>query len=369
MLELDSRIPRVRISSQSLPVSASINASSDQVKILNRYPQSALIKVCYSWLVKPFASRGQYYYAANTPFPNTEVSVLGRIPFPNTEVSVLGRVSFPNTEVSVLGRVSFPNTGVSVLGRIPFPRHRSVSTWTHTLSQHRSVSTWTYTLSQHRSVSTGMQHHKFQIMSLDSLPRIGVRIRTAFPNTEVSVPGRSTFITVQKETLQDVAVNTLTGYSYRIHWMSVLQESGDSTQHITSVKPVNDRDRLDTDTLSQHRSVSTWRHSLSQHRSVSTWTRTLSQHRSVSTWTCTLSQHRSVSTQAPKCQYTDTLSQHRSVSTGMQHHISQIMSLGSLPWIGVRMQHPFPTPKCQYRRSAPSSQSKKRLYRMWRSTR
>jgi hypothetical protein len=54
--------------------------------------------------------------------------------------------------------------------------------------------------------------------------------------------------------------------------MSVLQESGDSTQHITSVKPVNDKDRLDTDTLSQHRSVSTWRHSLSQHRSVSTWT-------------------------------------------------------------------------------------------------
>merc|ERR1712220_31123 len=112
--------------------------------------------------------------------------------------------------------------------------------------------------------------------------------------------------------------------------MSVLQESGDSTQHITSVKPVNDKDRLDTGTLSRHRSVST---------------------------------------QAPKCQYTDTLSQHRSVSTGMQHHISQIMSLGSLPWIGVRMQHPFPTPKCQYRRSAPSSQSKKRLYRMWRSTR
>merc|ERR1712242_604664 len=111
----------------------------------------------------------------------------------------------------------------------------------------------------------------------------------------------------------------------------MLQESGDSTQHITSVKPVNDRDRLDTDTLSQHRSVSTWRHSLSQHRSVSTWTHTLSRHRSVSTWTCTLSQHRSVgtwtrtlsqhrsvSTQAPKCQYTDTLSQHRSVSTGMQ---------------------------------------------------
>merc|ERR1712142_113857 len=125
MLELDSRIPRGRISSQSLPVSASINASSDQVKILNRYPQSALIKVCYSWLVKPFASRGQYYYAANTPFPNTEVSVLGRIPFPNTEVSVLGRVSFPNTEVSVLGRIPFPNTEVSVLGRIPSQTRRA----------------------------------------------------------------------------------------------------------------------------------------------------------------------------------------------------------------------------------------------------
>merc|ERR1711879_754150 len=85
-----------------------------------------------------------------TPFPNTEVSVLGGTPFPNTEVSVLGRIPFPNTEVSVLGRVSFPNTEVSVLGRIPFP------------------------------------------------------------NTEVSVLGRSTFITIQKETLQHVAVNALT---------------------------------------------------------------------------------------------------------------------------------------------------------------
>merc|ERR1712142_1448308 len=170
MLELDSRIPRVRISSQSLPVSASINASSDQVKILNRYPQSALIKVCYSWLVKPFASRGQYYYAANTPFPNTEVSVLGRIPFPNTEVSVLGRVSLPNTEVSVLGRVSFPNTEVSVLGRIPFPRHRSVSTQAPKCQ-------YTDTLSQHRSVSTGMQHYQTQIISLGSLPWIGVRMQ------------------------------------------------------------------------------------------------------------------------------------------------------------------------------------------------
>merc|ERR1712242_624715 len=62
-----------------------------------------------------------------TPFPNTEVSVLGGIPFPNTEVPVLGRVPFPNTEVSVLGRVPFPNTEVSVLGRqsvsalTPFP--------------------------------------------------------------------------------------------------------------------------------------------------------------------------------------------------------------------------------------------------------
>merc|ERR1711879_886917 len=52
-----------------------------------------------------------------TPFPNTEVSVLGRIPFSNTEVSVLGRIPFPNTEVSVLGRVPFPNTEVSVLRR------------------------------------------------------------------------------------------------------------------------------------------------------------------------------------------------------------------------------------------------------------
>jgi hypothetical protein len=141
-----------------LPVSASINASSDQVKILNRYPQSALIKVCYSWLVKPFASRGQYYYAANTPFPNTEVSVLGRVSFPNTEVSVLGRIPFPNTEVSVLGRVPFPNTEVSVLGRIPFPN-----------------------------------------------TEVSVLGRILFPNTEVSVPEISTFITIQKEIL----------YSYR----------------------------------------------------------------------------------------------------------------------------------------------------------
>jgi hypothetical protein len=44
--------------------------------------------------------------ASPVPFPNTEVSVLGRIPFPNTEVSVLGRVTLPNTEVSVTRRHS-----------------------------------------------------------------------------------------------------------------------------------------------------------------------------------------------------------------------------------------------------------------------
>merc|ERR1712242_245042 len=119
------------------------------------------------------------------------------------------------------------------------------------------------------------------------------------------------------------------GSHYRSHCISVLQESGDSTQHITSVKPVNDRDRPGTDTLSRHRSVSTWRHSLSQHRSVSTWTHTLSQHRSVST------------------RDTDTLSRHRSVSTWRQAY----------PFLTPKCQYldayPFPTPKCQYRDAAP----------------
>merc|ERR1712053_64913 len=69
--------------------------------------------------------------------------------------------------------------------------------------------------------------------------------------------GRATNRDIRLETMV-ISLSTAP-QNCRIHWMSVLQESGDSTQHITSVKPVNDRDRLDTDTLSQHRSVSTWR--------------------------------------------------------------------------------------------------------------
>merc|ERR1712079_411756 len=88
----------------------------------------------------------------------------------------------------------------------------------------------------------------------------------------------------------------------RINCISVLQESGDSTQHITSVKPVNDRDRLDTDTLSRHRSVSTWR--------------------------------QAYPFLTPKCQYLD-----------------------AYPFPKPKCQYldayPFPTPKCRYRDAAP----------------
>jgi len=96
----------------------------------------------------------------------------------------------------------------------------------------------------------------------------------------------------------------------RIHWMSVLQESGDSTQHITSVKPVNDKDRLDTDTLSRHRSVSTWR--------------------------------QAYPFLTPKCQYLD----------AYPFPTPKCQYLDAYPFPTPKCQYldvyPFPTPKCQY---------------------